>query len=126
MLDDLTSVSLLIFAGFYLVYNFFLLGVKLSMQRFRGASQTPGFLLSLLGFGGMCFGYGCLIYYGYNISWIAALTLLVAGYLVTMFIFATLLGVITAKKPDSIFIFGYSGFITVPISGYFMLTSIPA
>ena len=112
-----------IFAA-YLVYNLCLLPVKLSMQRFKGSSVVAGFLLSLLGFVGMCFGYGYVVYYGYLISWQSALTLLVVGYLFTTFISTTILAALTAMKPHLLFVFGYAGFITLPIIGYLMISQL--
>ena len=108
----------------YLVYSLLVFGVQESIKRFNGASEFAHWWLLLTGFGGLCFKYGYVIYYGYITSWQYAVTLLVVGWLLLLFPGTTILAVLTARIQHSIFVFGYTGVFTLPLLGYFMIISI--
>ncbi len=71
---------------------------------------------------GMLFGLFFLIYWGYKVSWLQAATLFGIALALTIVWFP-----IEAKLglSNSYWLFSLAGFITLPVSGYFMLAALP-
>lgn len=122
ILDYLPPLNIL---ALYVVFSLLVFSVQTSIKRFNGTSELAHWWLLLTGSGGLCFKYGYLIYYGYTTSWQHAVTFYVVGGLLLLYPGTTVLAFLTARSWNSIFVFGYSGAITLPLLGYFMIISIP-
>lgn len=106
----------------YAVFSFFLFYQQLHLKNFQGASEVFGALLGIFAFAGMLFGLGFLIYWGYKASWLQAATLFGIALAIKFVWFP-----IEAKLGlrNSYWVFSLTGFIALPISGYFMWAALP-
>lgn len=106
----------------YSVFSFFAFYQKLHVKNFQGRSQ--GFLLALIWFAfvTMVFGFGFLLYWGWQVSWVQAILVFVMAFVVQMLWF-----VVEAGLGLRHFAFGLSmlGFLAIPVSGIFMWLSLP-
>jgi hypothetical protein len=106
-------------AGFYCLFGVFLFYQQLHGRNFRGSSQAFGLLLSLSAFIGTLVGIVYLVYYGWNVSWLATIVIFVLGVLAA--IPAMLL-----ERLVGAFVLSLLGFVIWPVSAYFMFKYIPS
>jgi len=106
----------------YVVFSFFLFYQQLHLKNFRGSSELFQLGLGLFALLAMIYGLCFLIYWGINVSWIQAVILFAISIGVNIIWFP-----IEAKLGlrNSYWIFSLIGFITIPISGFFMWASLP-
>ena len=106
----------------YAVFSFFLFYQQLHLKNFQGASEAFGAMLGIFAFGGMLFGLGFLIYWGYKVSWLQAVALFGIAFAIKIVWFP-----IEAKLGlrNSYLFFSLAGFIALPVSGYFMWAALP-
>ena len=109
----------------YVTFSILVFAVQQSIKEFKGASKLAHWCLLLTGFGGLLFKYGYIVYYGFVFSWQHAAIFWVVGGLFLAFPGTTILAVFTHKNRAKLFLFGYSGIVTLPLLGYFMVTSFP-
>ena len=88
-------------------------------KTFQGASVAFGALLSIFGFVGMLVEFAYLGYYAWNISWWAAIVVLIIGVLS-----GGLIGGVLERFLGSL-VLSLAGFITLPVCGYLMFRTLP-
>lgn len=105
--------------GFFSIFLFY---QRLHAKNFSGAWVAFGSLLSISAFTWLVFGSIFLIYWGYKISWVAAICI----YAIS---FAFTIGSVVIER-----LFGFrhmmvsiscTGLIALPVLGYNMLSAIP-
>ncbi len=106
----------------YAVFSFFLFYQQLHLKNFQGASEVFVIILGIFTLGGMLFSLGFLIYWGYKVSWLQAAALFGVGFFfqIIWFPFEAKLGL-----SNSYWVISLAGFIALPVSGYFMWTTLP-
>lgn len=105
-------------AAFYSLFSIFVFYQQLHLKSFRGASQGFGALLATSALIGTVTGFIYLGYYGWHVSWIAAVLIFVLGIVVGvtgMFI----------ERIIGAFSLSMIGFIGWPLCAYFMFKHVP-
>lgn len=105
--------------SFYCLFGIFVFYQQLHATRFRGASQSFGFILSLSAFLGMLTGFGYLIYYGWVVAWWAPFVVFTLG------LAASFLGFIVERIIGA-HALSIAGFVGWPVCAYFMFTLVPS
>ena len=106
----------------YATFSFLLFYQQLHLKNYQGESAIFGIILGAFALISMLFGFGFLIYWGYKISWIEAVTLFGIAFAVQIAWFP-----IEAKlgMRDSYSFFSLAGFIVMPVCAYFMWAALP-
>lgn len=104
----------------YLTFSFFIYYQQLYAKNTSSSIRKIDFIITLFGFIGMLFQYGFLIYWGYKVSWIDSIILIVVSLLIQSIWFYA-----EAKfKIQSVSLISKVGLLAVPISGYFMINTL--
>ncbi len=104
----------------YSAFSLFSFYQELHIRNFGGASQVFLLVLSWFSLASMVFGYGFLLYLGWNISWAYALLLIVISFVIQVKWFR-----IEVRMGISAPILSLVGFIVIPVAGFFMWWSLP-
>lgn len=113
------SANLIISAS---LFSLFLFYQKLHLKNFGGASEALNIALLIFTFGGTIYGASFLIYWGYKIDWLQAITLFAIGFIAQLIWFS----IEAILKLRSLYwVFSLLGFAVIPVSGYFMWAAIP-
>jgi len=110
---------------YYVAFSILVFAVQQSIKEFNGSSELAHWWLLITGTGGLIFKYGYLIYYGYMFSWQHALIFWAVGGGIILFPGTTILVIFTRGNREKIFLFGYSGIVTLPFLGYILVTNFP-
>lgn len=105
-------VSFIVFFGFVNTH-------QRHIRAFQGSSQRFYIFLNIYFIASCLLGLGFLVYYGYCTSWYLPIILFFVSGIIGGIIFGILDGVVGSLQISVL------GFIGVPISSYFMFTSIP-
>lgn len=106
----------------YTLFSFFGFYQKLHIKNFKGSSQGLLLILNLFVLVATLYGFGFLLYYGYSVSWVQAIVLVVISLLIQFVWFP-----IEAKLGIQ-YLYVYlslSGFLVLPICAFFMWQSLP-
>lgn len=104
------------------LYSLFVFYQKLHIKRFDGASELLSIVLSVFVFFGMVYGFGFLIYWGYKVDWLQAISLFVIGFAVQLVWFPV---EAILKLRSFYWAFSLLGFAVIPVSGYVMWAALP-
>lgn len=106
----------------YVLFSFFLLYQQLYVRNFRDEGRALRAAVGALAVGGMVFGYGFLLYWGYTVDWMQAVLLLVLSLAVKLIWFPieARLGLRNAYRQLSL-----PGFVVMPVCAAVMVASLP-
>jgi hypothetical protein len=107
----------------YALYSLFLFYQQLHIKNFRGANQGFLMVLNLFAIIAMLGGISYLIYYGFKVSWVGALSLFGIAFVIKFVWFG-----IEAKLGlrDAAPFISIMGFIAIPVCAFFMWWGIPS
>jgi len=100
----------------YLIFSFFIYHQHSYVNNNFGIGGKIGFIISLC----LVFSYGFLIYWGYKVSWIDSIILIVVSILIQ----SIWLTIEQKFKINSESLISKVGLLATPISGYFMIIAI--
>lgn len=106
----------------YVLFSFFLLYQQLYVRNFRDEGRALRVAVGTLAVGGMVFGYGFLLYWGYTVDWNQAVLMLVLSLAIKLVWFPIegRLGLRQSYRKLSL-----PGFVVMPVCAVVMLASLP-
>lgn len=109
----------------YTLFTLFQYYQALHVKNFQGAGEGALLAINVSAFAGMIFSYGYLIYYGYAVAWYWPILLFVIALAIksVWFFVEAKLGL---HNHEAEALFSLAGFVILPVTGYFLLVSIPA
>jgi hypothetical protein len=106
-------------ATYFTAFSIFLFYQQSLTRQFRGSSQVFQLLLTLFALGGTVAEIVYFLYYGWNVSWVDALLVVVASVVIS-----GILSSIVERIIGGMMIV-YIGFLAMPFLGYMMFKTIP-